>query len=530
VTRRWNGWGDDTVEAPLPPRTQALLERALGPGRPRADGALPDAIAAAPPSRLAGERGLDVSPETRLRHARGQSFPDWVAARSGRPGALPDAVAFPATAGEARAALSLALERDVRVIPYGGGTSVAGHVNVPPSAAPVLTLSLARLCGLLALDERSHLARFAAGTAGPDVEAALRARGYTLGHFPQSFEYSTVGGWVATRSSGQESLGYGRIERLFAGGVVETPSGPWELPVQPASAAGPDLRQVVLGSEGRLGVITEATVRVRPLPRHSAFRAVFLPEWGRGLEAARALAQSGLPLSMLRLSDAGETEMALSSGARPLPSALDRYFRWRGAGDARCLLLLAARGDASTVRRTLRAALAVAGRHGGVRAPSALAEGWRRHRFRSAYLRNTLWDRGYGVDTVETAATWSALPRLGQGQQAALRDALAAEGEAVHAFTHVSHVYPDGASLYTTYVFRLGAGPDDDLRRWRAMKAAASGAIVAAGGTITHHHGVGTDHREYLAAEKGAPGVDALRALVRQFDPRGLMNPGKLVS
>jgi alkyldihydroxyacetonephosphate synthase len=529
MTRRWNGWGDESVDAPLAPRTQALLERALGAGRPRPDAALGDAVAASPPPRLSGGRGLDVSAEARLRHARGQSFPDWVALRSGRVGTLPDAVAFPSSADEVRALLRLAHERDARVIPYGGGTSVAGHVNVTASAVPVVTLSLARLTGLLGLDEHSRLARFAAGTAGPDVEAALRARGFTLGHFPQSFEYSTLGGWVAARSSGQESLGYGRIERLFAGGVLETPGGSWELPVLPASAAGPDLRQLVLGSEGRLGVITEAAVRVTPVPRHSAFRAMFLPDWPRGLEAARELAQSGLPLSMLRLSDAGETEMALSGSSRPLLPALDRYFRWRGAGDARCLLLLAARGDASLVRRTLRAALAAAGRHGGVRAPSAIAEGWRRHRFRGAYLRNTLWDRGYGVDTVETAATWSALPRLCAAVQAAVRGALAGEDEAVHAFTHVSHVYPDGASLYTTYAFRLAAAPEDDLRRWQAMKDAASRAIVCARGTISHHHGVGTDHRQYLAAEKGALGVEALRDLARRFDPRGLMNPGKLV-
>jgi alkyldihydroxyacetonephosphate synthase len=204
MTRRWNGWGDAGVEAPLPPRARALLARALGAGRPRADAALGDVLAAAPPSRLAGGSALDTSPATRLFHARGQSFPDWVALRGGAMGALPDAVAFPASADDVRALLGFAHEREARVIPYGGGTSVAGHVNVAAADAPVLTVSLARLCGLLALDERSRLARFAAGTAGPDVEAALRARGFTLGHFPQSFEYSTLGGWVATRSSGQE--------------------------------------------------------------------------------------------------------------------------------------------------------------------------------------------------------------------------------------------------------------------------------------------------------------------------------------
>ena len=529
MTRRWNGWGDAHAQAPLTPRLGALLRARLGEGRPRADAPLETTLAALPPSRLPDEPWLDRSPEVRLRHARGQSFPDWVALRGGRVGAVPDAVAFPASSAEVRAALAFARATGTRLIPYGGGTSVAGHVNAPAGDAPVLTLSLARLSGLRWLDERSRLASLGAGTAGPDVESALRARGYTLGHFPQSFEYSTLGGWVATRSSGQESLGYGRIERTFAGGRLESPAGTLELPALPASAAGPDLRQVVLGSEGRLGVITDVTVRVRPLPPRTPWRALFFPEWEAGVEAARQSAQAAPPLSMLRLSDAAETEVALSSAAHALPAPLERYLRWRGAGTGRCLMLLAAAGDAAAVSGALKAAHALAQRAGGVRAPSALAAGWRRNRFRSPYLRNTLWDEGYGVDTVETAATWTALPALLAAIRGALREALSGHGEAVHVFTHISHVYADGASLYTTCAFRLGADGERDLAQWAAMKDAVSRAIVGAGGTISHHHGVGTDHRDYLAAEKGALGMEVLGDLCRRFDPHGLMNPGKLV-
>ena len=529
MTRRWNGWGDAGVPARMPARLQSLLRSALGPGRPRADAGLADVAAAVPRSRLADTPWLDRDAVTRLRHARGQSFPDWVALRGGHVGPVPDAVAFPASPGEVRAALEFARATGTRVVPYGGGTSVAGHVNAPTGEAPVLTLSLFRMSGLRQLDERSLLASLGAGTPGPEVEAALHARGFTLGHFPQSFEYSTLGGWVATRSSGQESLGYGRIERTFAGGRIESPAGSWELPALPASAAGPDLRHVVLGSEGRLGVITDVTVRVRPLPARTAARAIFFPEWDAALDAARVIAQSGLPLSMLRLSDAAETEVALCSAERALPAALERYFRWRGAGAARCLMLVTAAGEGAAVTRALTEAHSIAAGRGGLRAPGAMAAAWRRNRFRTPYLRNTLWDEGYGVDTVETAATWTALPALLAAVRQALAGALRAEGEAVHVFTHVSHVYPDGASLYTTYVFRLGASGEDDLVRWRAMKDAVSRAIVGAGGTISHHHGVGTDHRPYLAAEKGALGIAVLGDVCRRFDPYGLMNPGKLV-
>jgi alkyldihydroxyacetonephosphate synthase len=232
---------------------------------------------------------------------------------------------------------------------------------------------------------------------------------------------------------------------------------------------------------------------------------------------------------MLRLSDAAETEVALASSPQALPAPLERYFHWRGAGEGRCLMLLGAAGETAAVSGALRAAHAIARRAGGVRAPAAVAAGWRRHRFRSPYLRNTLWDEGYGVDTVETAATWTALPALLAAIRAALREALRGDGEAVHVFTHVSHVYADGASLYTTYVFRLAGEPGRDLARWTAMKDAVSRAIVGAAGTITHHHGVGVDHRPYLAAEKGALGLQVLGDLCRRFDPHGLMNPGKLV-
>ena len=222
--RRWNGWGDDTIELALNAATLAFLRQRIGAGTPPHDAALADVCRALPPSRLPPQRLLDATPATRVQHALGQSLPDWLKLRHGRIGAVPDAVAFPESGEQVRELLEYARRCGAALIPYGGGTSVAGHLTVPPGERPVLTVSLARLSNLIDLDREAQLATFGAGITGPDLEAQLRAHGYTLGHFPQSFEYATLGGWIATRSSGQQSLRYGRIEQLFAGGTLETPA------------------------------------------------------------------------------------------------------------------------------------------------------------------------------------------------------------------------------------------------------------------------------------------------------------------
>lgn len=526
--RRWNGWGDDTLSVPLPAGALEWLAARAGAASPVPDASLAQALAAVPPSRLPPHRLVRTDALERLLHARGQSLPDWIALRGGRIERFPDGVARPSSEEEVRALLHYAAQTDARLIPYGGGTSVVGHVN--PGAEPTLTVNLRGLNRLRRLDAESRLASFGAGAAGPEIEAALRARGFTLGHYPQSFEYSTLGGWVATRSAGQESLGYGRIEQLFAGGRLETPAGRLALPCVPASAAGPDLRALVLGSEGRLGIVTEATVRIAPLPERQTVTAVFFPAWSAGLAAAREIAQATLPLTMLRLSHPAETEttLALAGDSRGL-RLLRRMIELRGLGEGRCLLLAGAAGGGPRVRRARGELLALARRHGGVRVTDAFGRRWRGTRFRAPYLRNALWEHGYALDALETALPWARVPALVEAVERALREAAATFGERLHVFTHLSHLYPTGSSVYTTYLFRVAVDPDETLARWRACKRAASEAIVAAGGTISHQHGVGLDHQPYLAAEKGELGVAALQALCRQFDPRGVMNPGKLV-
>jgi alkyldihydroxyacetonephosphate synthase len=365
---------------------------------------------------------------------------------------------------------------------------------------------------------------------GPDLEASLRARGLTLGHYPQSFEYSTLGGWIATRSTGQQSLGYGRIEQLFAGGVVESPAGTLFLRPIPASAAGPDLRALVLGSEGRLGIITEATVRVRWIPAQERFHAIFFPDFPHSLEALRAMMQAGVAASMLRLSTPEETTMSFALARRRWAQGLlERWLALRGVGAERCLVMMGFTGTAAQVRSARAQALAIARAHGGVHVGRTIGQTWVRERFRTPYLRNSLWELGYAVDTLETAGPWSRIPGIIAAIERSLAHALDGCGERAFAFTHLSHPYPDGSNVYTTILYRLAHDADESLARWRFLKTAASEAIIAAGGTISHQHGVGTDHRAYLPAEKGPLGIDLLHAVCRTLDPDGMMNPGKLL-
>lgn len=530
--RRWNGWGDDSVTYPLPSSAAAMLEAKVGPAAPPRDATPSEALAAVPPPRPLSHPLVKNDAVERLRHARGQSFPDWLALRTARIAAFPDGVAYPFSEADVAELIRFAAEAGATLIPYGGGTSVVGHVNpLPDDDRPVLTVDLSRMNRLLRLDDASRLATFGAGVAGPDLEAQLRARGYTLGHFPQSFEYSTLGGWIATRSSGQESLGFGRIEDLFAGGRLLTPSGALELPPFPASAAGPDLRHLVLGSEGRLGILTEATVRVTPLAdcEPLAVHALFFPDWKAAQAAVRQIAQARLPLSLVRLSTPAETETTLAlAGHRRLIAALERMLALRKVGEGKCLLLLGCRGRSAVVKAACKEALHLAEKQEAVSVGRAFGKRWAKTRFRTPYLRNTLWEMGYGVDTLETAVVWKDVSSTVDAVEAALHAALVPFGERVHVFSHLSHVYPSGCSIYTTLIFRLAADPEETLARWQAMKTAASQAIVAAGGTISHQHGVGVDHMAYLQAEKGELGVALLRDAARRLDPAGIMNPGKL--
>jgi alkyldihydroxyacetonephosphate synthase len=529
--RRWNGWGEESTSYHFPDSAALFLSERVGEGQNIPDAALETVLACVPESHLPAHPLVSREPHERLLHARGQSLPDWVALRHGRIPAFPDGVAYPKDSREVRELLEFTRKSGARMIPYGGGTSVLGHINPPENArAPVLTVDLSRLDELIDLDESSRLATLGAGANGPRIERLLNARGYTLGHFPQSFELSTLGGWIASRSTGQQSYYYGRIEDLFAGGMVETLQGAWELPALPASAAGPDLRQVLLGSEGRLGIITRATVRVRPMPEVERFLAIFFPTWESGIQAMREIAQERLPISMARLSDAQETETTLAlSGKDELVNWADRGLRLLGQGDERCLLIYGLTGGKATTRLAARQVREIARHHDGLYTGATIGKLWRKSRFLTPYLRNTLWQRGYALDTLETAVPWVQVPAMASALNAAISHGLERTGERVLVFAHLSHIYRDGASIYVTYLYRRSPDPDETLERWQAMKTTASQALVTHGGTISHQHGVGLDHAPYLEAEKGAVGMTVLESVVHALDPDGILNPGKLL-
>lgn len=528
--KRWNGWGSDKVKVPLPKAARAYLSEVIGPSKPGPAASFNGVRQRLPKSRLPDHPLISPDPDLRLRHSRGQSLPDWIALKFGTIERFPDGVAQPASEEEVAKLIALVGEAGLRIIPYGGGTSVVGHINPPRDERPILTVDMGRIRAMFEIDELSRLATFGAGIIGPHLEAQLRAHGYTLGHFPQSFEYSTLGGWIATLSSGQQSLYYGRINDLFAGGRMITPVGNLDLPPLPASAAGPDLREIVLGSEGRLGIITKATVRISPLPEQENFHAVFFPDWEQGIIAVREMVQDRLPLSMIRLSNATETVTTLIlAGQERLVRLLHRLLRARGLGDEKCLLFIGVTGSSDAVKKARRSALDIARDHGGVHVGRRMGNEWRKSRFTTPYFRNTLWDSGYAVDTLETALPWRNLPAASEAVLKALEEGLSDIGERVLAFAHVSHVYRSGASIYVTYLFRLTDSAEDTLSRWKKLKEAASRAIVDHGGTISHQHGVGVDHLPWLKAEKGELGLRVISTMAKFFDPAGIMNPGKLV-
>ncbi len=465
-------------------------------------------------------------------HAVGKSYYDMIRIRAGRLDGAPDAVVYPASHAEVLAILKACAEARVAVVPFGGGSSVVGGVEARCGSghAGLVTLDTTRMDRLIEIDEISHTATFEAGIYGPALEEKLASRGYTLGHFPQSFEFSTLGGWIAARGAGQQSNRYGAAPKLLVGAKVATPEGEWVTKVFPSSAAGPSLNQIVAGSEGVLGVITEATVKIHPIAEKRDFISFLFKSWSSGADAVRRVTQSELPIATLRLSDVDETHFY--SGFRSVlkPSKVqDVALKALGAGgfDAPCVLMVGFEGSASSVRLAWRTAFGIATRSGGIYVGRGPGNSWYEKRFEMPYLRDPLMDRGVGLDTLETSTTWSNVDRLYGAVTSAIRDTLEASGHPGIVLAHMSHTYVAGTSLYFTFLFPRDL--DDEIGQWEAVKAAASDAISENGGTISHHHGVGVDHVRWLPAEIGELGVGMLRAAKDRLDPTGIMNPGKLL-
>jgi alkyldihydroxyacetonephosphate synthase len=457
-------------------------------------------------------------PYARASHALGKSYSDIVRGFRGQFEHAPDFVAFPRGEDDVERVLQWCSEERVAVIPFGGGTSVVGGVSpdVGRGYNGAVSLDMGALDRVLEVDEISRAACIEAGALGPALEEQLRGRGLTLRHFPQSFEYSTLGGWIATRAGGHFATVWTHIEDFVESVRAITPAGAWESRRVPGSGAGVSPDRMLVGSEGTLGVITRAWVRVQPRPTHRSSAGVRFPGgFLQGAECVRAIAQSGLHPSNCRLLDAGEARLTM-------------------AGDgSHALLVLGFESSDHPVEDAMARALELCAEHGGeVSSSPGGGEGdavgsWRSAFLGAPYVRDTFVAMGVLADTFETAITWERFPRFHGEVLAAAQQAVreACGGGAV--FCRFTHVYPDGPAPYFTVIAPARRGAE--LEQWAAIKAAASEAIIAGGGTITHHHAVGRDHRPWYDRQRPEPFAAALRGAKAAVDPAGIMNPGVLI-
>ena len=537
---RWWGWGEDSGAIQLGDRAVALLHNELdlddkGGAAPVCidDVRVPDSALQAPARRAleqaVGEEHVRDDRLARVTHAAGRSYPDLVRLRAGDASHAPDAVVAPGSEVQVAAVLAACSRAGVAVVPFGGGTSVVGGVEaLRGSHASAISLDLTRMVDVLDIDQISLTASLEPGILGPGLERRLGSAGLTLGHFPQSFEFSTVGGWVATRSAGQASTGYGRIDELVESVSCVTPSGVLKTREVPATGAGPALRELVVGSEGALGVITATTLRVRPLPEARHYEAWSFSSFEEGTEAFRIMEQASASPDVARLSDESETRLskALASSGSRAEALGESYLRLRGQPHG-CFALTGYEGSPDDVARRRKRAAGLLRAAGAVALGQRPGRAWLEARFSAPYLRDDMLGRGAMIETLETATTWSNLHLLHRAVKDALVGALAPRGTPPLVVCHVSHLYRSGASLYFTFLARQEAGAA--LEQWRAAKQAAAEAILANGGTITHHHAVGTDHAPWMTEEVGELGVEVLRAAKERLDPDAIMNPGKLL-
>jgi alkyldihydroxyacetonephosphate synthase len=534
---RWDGWGE-RPDAHFPAAGLELLASELGLSGRRTPSVGFDAVGL-PHSRLpdaaraalvgvVGAEWVDDSREARIRHSAGRSYPDLIRLRDGDAADAPDAVAYPGSHEEVAEVLEACADQRVAVVPFGGGTSVVGGVEpLLGDFTSVISVDVGRLDGV-EVDSRSLTARLGAGLTGPRAEEKLNAEGLTLGHFPQSFEFATIGGYVATRSAGQASTGYGRIDELVVAVRAATPAGDIETKPVPATAAGPSLRELLVGSEGVLGIVTEATLKVRPLPAARRYEGWSFRSFAEGAEAFRAVVQAHAAPDVARLSDESETRLAMAMASSG--SAAERlgkaYLRLRGHEHG-SIAIVGWEGDRDDVERRRSRTRELLREAGGVALGSRPGDAWQRSRYEGPYHRDVLLDHDVMVETLETATSWTNLLALWGAVHDAIEVALGERGTPPLVGAHISHLYPNGASLYFTFFARRESGAEID--QWRAVKAAACDAIIATGGTITHHHAVGRDHTPWMTSEVGELGVELLRAMKARLDPVGIMNPGKLL-
>ncbi|WP_432513178.1 FAD-binding oxidoreductase [Kineococcus sp. SYSU DK001] len=473
----------------------------------------------------------------RVVHTYGKSMRDLVRIRRGDFGRLPDLVLYPGTEAEVEAALRIALEADAVLIPFGGGSNIVGSLEAPrDETRPVVSLDLGRMRAVLSLDETAQTARIQAGALGPDLEAQLNARGWTIGHFPDSFKHSTLGGWIATRSSGMQSDRFGDIADITRAVRVVTPKGLVATAEVPVQSAGPSVREMVLGSEGRLGIITEATVQVHRTAEERVILAYFFPDYGSGLKAMHDIAASDAAPSITRVSDEMETQFTLATSKKGstlgqlLNKGVQLYASKRKGFDLSkmCLSFIGFEGSALHVRRNKQLVGEIVKKHGGFGVGSGPGTLYDQKKFDTPYIRDFILDRGAYGDVSETSSSWTTLKTLHDNVVAAANKAFAEVGIKGFVFCHLSHSYHSGACQYFTFAFQPPTDRDG-LEAYDTIKGAIQQAFIDNGGTLSHHHAVGREHKRWVTDDLSPAGAEIVGALFAGVDPGRNLNPGAIL-
>jgi alkyldihydroxyacetonephosphate synthase len=544
---KWWGWGAEGVEFPMQhkPKLWPWICRELGldpagrpvPPVPRSGIALPKPVLnrsflaalerALKPDQITG------SEDERLLHAYGKSYPDLLRVRRGEVERAPDLVILPGGHADVEAVIREAQRHSVCVIPFGGGTNIVGGVNpVDRTGRMVVSLDLRNMNRVLSLDEQSMTATIEAGALGPKLEEDLQRLGYSLGHHPDSFEFSSLGGWLAARSAGMQSDAYGKIEDMVVSLRMVTPMGTITTRPAPKAATGPDLDQMAVGSEGVLGVITEATMRVHPNPPVRAYHGFLFPSFEEGFRAIHECVGSRFPPSLFRLSDARETELAfqMKGSARGLLGLAEGWFKSylaRTGYAAPCLMIAGFEGDPVGVRAVRAGAFRILKKHRGFHLGTKVGDSWSREKYNLPYLRDYIMDYGVMADVAETSTVWSNVLPLYRSARKTLEDRFRADGRRFYLGCHISHTYKTGCSLYFT--FAAWMTPGKELEEYYRYKRLITETFVTHGGTLSHHHAVGIEHLDWMEREVTPTGVRALKGLKAALDPSGIMNPGKLI-
>lgn len=551
-TMKWWGWGDEKIQFDMDIRpalwnyVQRVLkighDLPLRPAVPLDSIALPAvkenaAFLAGLRTALPSEQ-IDSGKLARLTHAFGKSCRDLWRIRRGIVPYAPDIVVYPASHTEVRTLIDLAVRHGVHLIPFGGGSNVAGCLEpLAQDSRMVVSLDMRRMDRVIALDPESGTACIEAGALGPRLEEQLGSHGFTLGHFPDSFLFSTVGGWVATRSAGMQSDRYGKIEDMVVSVRMATPAGDIRTQELPRASNGIDVNRLCIGSEGSLGVITEVTLRVHPLPAKKTTRGYLFPDFESGLAAMLACQRENVVPVMMRLNDPQKTALSASFAKRQpahqrlLSKSLRHYLRYikRWNLDKTCLMLAGFEGSRARCGAERRAAQKIFRRHGAVSIGESPGRSFNEGKFDFPYLRDYLFERDILCDVSETATVWSRIVPLYQAVVAAVEQAFAAENTTGWVGCHVSHTYHAGATLYFTFAWLApGGSGQEQLQQFFRIKKAGLDAFLANGATFSHHHAVGYEHMPWLERDVSTAGVAAIRAMKAGVDPANIMNAGRL--